>query len=162
MSPFILLAKMFGVSVATIERAAQITQAVHVLMDNCGPDVKRMLLSVDCRMGKGNLIALAGLSPERQREEIEGLRQRGHMGRSWRTQGEPVSMSVPVEPAAMAETIVRRRGREQAQRVYEELGRILHRPQVEPDSPREGGSSGAAGGSQEGTGKGERAAGVEE
>jgi hypothetical protein len=153
-----ILAEVFGVTVATIERDAQITLAVHRLMSSCGADVKRLLLSGECRVRKGDVIDLAALPREQQQALMEHLRQHHHLPRNWRTNGEPVTLTVPVEPTAMAERIVRRRGPEQAQRVCEELRRILEELKMELTLKGQGRSSDGGACGQNGCGNAESGA----
>jgi hypothetical protein len=154
------LAEAFGVSAATIERDAQITLAVHALMASCGADIKRLLLAAGCRLGKGDVIALAALPPEQQRERMEELRHQGHLSRSWRTDGEPMSMSVPLEPTAMAETIVRLCGLEAAQRVAEEILQLVRDCVRGQGLPRGDASSAGTGSNQNGRAEQQVGAGV--
>lgn len=65
------LAQKFNVSRATIERDAKFAEAVDTIADNAGEDVRRAILSGDSNLSKKEVLQVATLEPEQQREIIE-------------------------------------------------------------------------------------------
>jgi hypothetical protein len=104
------LAEIFGVSPATIRRDGAVTRAVHAVAEHCGPDAKALLLSRRSKVSRGRLLALAALEPARQKAVVGRLGLTGKMPRSLRD-GAPASTTLPSEARAMAEALLKRRGR---------------------------------------------------
>jgi hypothetical protein len=124
------LGEIFGVSPATVRRNADITLAVHSIMDACGQDpqqTKSLLLSRRARLTREGLLALAKLPAERQRDCVFQLRIHGKLPRNWQTPGPSRTITLPRQLPELADALLRKFGPEQAEQVSRLLADLVHR-----------------------------------
>ena len=107
------LAETFGTSAAAIRRAGELAAAVDRIAANGKADgITALLLGQEARLTHRGIVALAGLPAEGQRDVLAQLRLAGRLPRSWRTGGEPATITLPLAAREMAEALLKRRGPE--------------------------------------------------
>jgi hypothetical protein len=119
------LAAAYQVGEATVRRDARFAAAVDRVAAVCGDQARRLILSRDARPTRRQAedLSLLGDDELRQRfaEWCQAGRRRGPAG-----DDDPVRLSVPAEPAALARVLVRRLGQERALAACRALAGELH------------------------------------
>jgi hypothetical protein len=107
------LGEIFHVSPATIRRDGAFAGAVETILATCGRDVRPLLIGRDARLSRQRIVDIAKLQPEGQRDAMWRLGMNGRLGRGWRNNGEPLSLTLPRgDMRAMAEVMIKRLGME--------------------------------------------------
>ena len=121
------LAEKFGGSDTTIRRDAKIAEAVDKIMKNCGPDAKKLILSKDLRLTRGDVRRLARLEPDEQKKFIKELEKNGKPPRKARKRKKAKTINnVPTQPKALVQALAERLSRHLAE-IYKELGKEIKR-----------------------------------
>jgi hypothetical protein len=99
------------VDALTIRRDGELAAAVNAVAGNCGESVKPVLLSRGARMRRGQILALAQLEPHRQKIVVGQLMLSGKVPPALRS-SKKQTITLPLEPRAMAGVLLRRLGPE--------------------------------------------------
>jgi hypothetical protein len=106
------LAEIFHVSPRTIRYDALVTEAVDHIASQCGKEARQLLLARDARLRRGTLLALAGLSVDRQRAVMSRWYVEGKLSRPKIGDGDKSTLTLPRPPAQFAAALRRRVGPE--------------------------------------------------
>jgi hypothetical protein len=121
------LAAEFKVGEATIKRDEQFAVAVDIIVQNCGPDVKNLILSRDTGLTQGQVMKLAKMKPAEQKKFIQTLKEEGKSPRRKRKATHRASITLPTERKALVEKLISRLGRDEAAEVAKLLTELLRR-----------------------------------
>jgi hypothetical protein len=126
------LAKEFKVSPATILRDAR---AVDVLAE-LGDGVKKLILSWDARLTRGDVGRIAHLEPDERGRIIRHLLATGEVLRPWRKAGK-MKLVLPADPEEFVDNLMRKLSRSKVTEVFERLAAALSESGTARNGPEE-------------------------
>jgi hypothetical protein len=131
------VAEQCASSPATVRRDGRFAAAVDRVADACGDEVKRQILAGQAGLSRQEVVALAKEQDPAARKEAvrKRLGQGGEAGAKQPAQGkgkgkmagvaDPQTITLPVQPSALAQALVERLGRRRSAAVYRALGALL-------------------------------------
>jgi hypothetical protein len=122
------LAQEFKVSPATITRDARFARAVDVLAE-LGDGVKKLILSRDARLTRGEVGRIAGLGPDERGRVVRHLLATGEVLRPWRPAGR-TRVLLPADPEKLVGSLMRQLSRSKVKEVCERLAAALKGPEA--------------------------------
>jgi hypothetical protein len=128
------LAREFKVSPATIARDARFARAVDVLA-RLGAEVKRLILSRDARLTRGEVERFARLDEEERLRVIEHLLATGEVLRPWR-QGGKTKLVLPTDPKKFVSRLMRQLTRGKVTEICQRLVAALEEPETAQPGPK--------------------------
>jgi hypothetical protein len=128
------LAQQYGVDPRTIRRDGQFAANVDAIAANCGDGAKRVLLSPTSKLSRQAIQELARKAPEEQQRAVHEAAKPSAPTKPRPAKPAKTMLRVPVEPQALAATLVRELGYERAAKVHEALGGVLAQQQTGPVS----------------------------
>ncbi len=115
------LAAEYGVSPTTIHCDARFALAVHQLTENCGESARELILGRTAPLRRADVDKLVRLDPADQAEVLNQVRDFGRQALPWASRRDSDRITVPIDPAALARTVIERLGKTNAARVCDEL-----------------------------------------
>jgi hypothetical protein len=129
------LAAEFKVSPRTITRDARFAQAVDVLAE-LEEGVKKLILSRDARLKRGDVERIARLGLEERRRIFRHLLETGEVLRPWRAGGK-AKLVLPADPEQFVRSLMRKLSRSEVSELSERLVAALKEPETAPAGPEE-------------------------
>jgi hypothetical protein len=115
------LAEEFNVGEKTIRREAKFAEAVDQIAENCGQEVKQVLLSRETGLTRGGILRLAKLKPEEQKRFLQQLKESGKRPRKARKKGKRERITIPSRPKQLVVALLSQLGPKDLAQVLEEL-----------------------------------------
>src|SRR5262249_26475444 len=152
------LAEQRASSPATVRRAGRYAAAVDRVAEACGDEVKRQILAGQAGLSRQEVVELAKeQDPGARKEAVQkrlgkggeaGVKQRPTKGKG-KSKGkksaapDPQTITLPVQPSALARALVERLGRRRSAAIYRALGALLGgveaaQPKGRPTRPARG------------------------
>jgi hypothetical protein len=119
------LAEEFKVGEKTIRREAHFAEAVDLIVQNCGQEAKNLILSRDTGLTRGGVHRLAKLKPEEQKKFIQELKETGKRPRKPRRGKRRQSLTLPSQPKALVQALLKQLGAEEAAEVARGLAAAI-------------------------------------
>jgi len=129
-----VLAQHYRVDPRTIRRDGQLAANVDAIAANCGAGAKRVLLSPTSKLSRQAIQELARKAPEEQQRAVHEAAKPSAPTKPRPAKPAKAMLRVPVEPQALAATLVRELGYERATKVHEALGSVLEQHKTEAGS----------------------------
>jgi hypothetical protein len=111
------LAEEFKIGEKTIRREAHFAEAVDLIVGNCGQDAKNLILTRDTGLTRGGVHRLAKLKPEEQKKFIQELKETGKRPRKGRRGKRRQTLTLPSQPKALVQALLKQLGAEEAAEV---------------------------------------------
>jgi hypothetical protein len=136
------LAEEFKVGEKTIRRDARFAEAVDRIVENCGQDAKNLILARDTGLTRGGVLRLARLKPEDQKKFIQELKETGKRPRKPRKGKRRQTLTLPSQPKALVQALLKQLGAEEAAEVARGLAAAIEasvsKKTQEPDAQTTG------------------------
>jgi hypothetical protein len=129
------LAQEFKVSPATITRDARFARAVDLLAE-LGDGVKKLILSRDARLSRGEVERIARLGPDERVRIIRHLLATGEVLRPWRKAGR-TRVHLPADPEQFVSSLMRLLTRRKATEICQRLAAALEESETGQAGPKE-------------------------
>jgi hypothetical protein len=120
------LADEYHVGIATIYRDAAFVTAVDAIVSTCGQQAKQFILARDTHLTRRAVLLLAKMDTEARQQALEELIENGRFGR--RACDKTATITLPAEPKALAERLVKRLGPELCSQVVARIKKLLRPP----------------------------------
>jgi len=119
------LGEEFAVGEKTIRRDARFAEAVDAIVAHCGADARNLLLVRDTAMTRGGVLRIARLGPAEQREFLRALKESGKRPRGLRQGKKREKITLPAQPRALVEGLLKQLGARELSAVYHALGEAI-------------------------------------
>jgi hypothetical protein len=132
------LAEEFKVGEKTIRRDGKFAGAVDCIIDNCGQEVRNLILSRDAGLTRGGVLRLARLRPEEQKKFIQELKESGKRPRKSQKAKRRQTITLPKQPKALVQALLKQLGAEAATEVVRALAEAMQVPPAEEATEPQG------------------------
>jgi hypothetical protein len=102
------LGEEFKVGEKTIRRDGKFAEALDRIINNCGVEAKNLILARDTGFTRGGVLRLAKLNSKEQQKFLEELKESGKRPRKPQKGKKRDRISLPAQPKALAQALLKR------------------------------------------------------